>query len=236
MILDWTCTSVCRPGIFRDTLESFRENLHGVCLADSTLYLNVDPVPHEVPVQSVIDVAQEFFGDVITRTPPEPCFPAAVKWCWQQPRTEYFFHTEDDWRVDRDVDVADLLELLQSDPALACVNLRAYSHCDDRICLAPGLWRSVAARGIAAGMRTDANPERQLRKAGEDNPTGGLHGGWKGVQYPADSTKHVIRDIGRLHLVTIGYRREGGKRFTRWARVESEAPAKCNRQAVCQRI
>lgn len=215
MIVDFTATACARPGIFRDTLESFRENLLGVSLSDCTLYLNVDPRPVEVPQQNAVAIAEEFFGRVVSNCPPEANFAAAVKWCWQQPVTAYFFSLEDDWILLRPIEIEDMRSLLLHDLGLACVNLRAYPHDDDRLCLAPGLWRSVAAWDIAERMRTDENPERQLRKAGTDNPYGGLHHGYRGAQYPQE---RVLRDIGRVWLMQTPYRREGGKRFVKWER------------------
>jgi hypothetical protein len=69
---------------------------------------------------------------------------------------------------------------LRNDPDLSCVNIRVYPHDDARLCLAPGLWRTDHAKAIAERMRTDANPEMQLRPMSSSNPHGGIHKGYRG--------------------------------------------------------
>lgn len=215
--MDFTCTACRRPGIFWDTLDSFRENLRGVDFKASRLHLNIDPLPAAGDVADVIKVAFGTFGEVFANAPQTACFPAAVRRCWLQPEGERFFHLEDDWLLQKPVDIREMMAFLDADPSLSLVNLRAYSHSDDRLCLAPGLWRTAHARAIAEKMRTDANPEMQLRAQRPNNPHGGLHVGYKGMQYPKEI---VIRDIGRPWMVVNGLQREGvggGKRhFVKW--------------------
>lgn len=208
-------TAMRRPGIIRDTLDSFARNLKGVDLCESTLHLNIDPLPEEGELDEVVAVADEYFAQVIVNLPAQASFPAAVKWCWSRPSGEFFFSTEDDWVITDPVNVEEMHRLLLSDPTLSCVNLRAYPHNDDRICLAPGLWRTEHAKLIERRMTTDANPERQLRQADRTNPCGDRHVGFKGIQYPE---KIVLRDIGRAWLAQMPYHRAGGKKFTAWAR------------------
>jgi hypothetical protein len=177
-----------RPGIFRDTLDSFRGNLRGVDFQDCTLYLNLDPAPAEGDGDAVEATAREVFGTVIVNRPAEPCFPAAVKWCWSATgRGVFCVSLEDDWILQKPVEIGDMLAALQADPTLSLVNLRAYRHSDDRLCLAPGLWRTDHAKAIAAKMRTDANPEMQLRRKRPNNPHGDLHVGYRGLQFPEAS-------------------------------------------------
>jgi hypothetical protein len=219
LILDFTCTACRRPGILRDTLESFQANLLGVDMAQSVLYLNLDPVPAEGDGDKVIKVADEFFGKVIPRLPDAPSFPGAVKWCWTRPQTEHFFHLEDDWLLIGKANVDEMRYVFDSKPNLACVNCRAYSHDDDRICLAPGLWKSEAGRVIADRLVLHANPERQLRRTGPGNSNGGKHDGYVGVQWPRFRRQVVLRDIGRTWLSTLPYGRDGGRDFTHWKRL-----------------
>lgn len=218
MRLQFTATAMRRPGIFRDTLQSFAANLRGVDFRASELYLNIDPLPAQGDIDLVLEIAGETFGHVFSNAPETPSFPAAVKWCWSQPTDELFVHLEDDWLLQRPVEIWDMLALMRADPSLSLVNLRAYKHSDDRLCLAPGLWRTEHAKAIAARMRTDANPEMQLRAQRPSNPYGGLHNGFKGKQFPAEI---VIRDIGRAWMQVNSLRRDSefnGNRnqFTRW--------------------
>jgi hypothetical protein len=219
---DVTLTACCRPDVLRETLSSFRENLRGFDFAQAVLFVNVDPRPAGCDRHAVVAVCDQFFARACVNLPAEASFPRAVRWLWQRPATEYFLHLEDDWVLERPVEVADLLRVLDAgDPTLAVVNLRAYRHGGTRICLAPGLWRTDAARAIAARMVNWANPEQQLRPVMPRNPDGGKHGDYKGRQYPDD--RIVIRDIGRPWLRRSGWRREG-RSFTKWVSVE-DAPA-----------
>jgi hypothetical protein len=116
-----------RPGIVLETYRSFAANLRGVDFAASTLYLNIDPKPIEGDAGAVILAARQFFGNVVVNQPEHACFPAAVKWCWAQPGGEYFFGLEDDWRLERPVEIADMLAPLRADPGLSCVNIQRLS-------------------------------------------------------------------------------------------------------------
>jgi hypothetical protein len=213
MRLEFCTTAMRRPGIVLDTYQSFAQNLRGVDFAGSTLYLNIDPLPVEGDAGAVILAARQFFGNVVVNQPQHACFPAAVKWCWAQPGGEFFLNLEDDWICERPVDIADMLAPLRADPGLSCVNIRVYPHNDDRLCLAPGLWRTDHAKAIAAKMRTDANPEMQLRKLSPKNPHGGLHEGYRGFQMPGP---RALRDIGRPWMACNKLRRVGDRHFTTW--------------------
>jgi hypothetical protein len=210
--LDFTMTACVRPEILRRTLISFRDRLHDVCLADSTLFLNVDPVPCELP-DLVVDVASKFFAAVIPRFPPKPSFPMAVKWCWLQPTTHYFFHLEDDWELAELVSVASMAKILDDSPTLTCVNLRAYDADNDLICLCPGLFRAAHAKVISDRLSLTANPEKQLRPASSENPEGGQQAEYTGTRYP---NHRIIFDIGRVWLRASGWRKDRDEWFTRW--------------------
>lgn len=216
MQLEFTTTAMRRPGIVLDTYRSFVANLRGVDFKLSTLYLNIDPMPPEGDAGAVVLAAREFFGNVVVNQPEYASFPVAVKWCWAQPGGAYFFHCEDDWLLERPVNIADMLAPLESDHGLSCVNIRAYPHNDSRLCLAPGLWRTEHAKAIAEKMRADANPEMQLRKKSEQNPHGGLHNGYRGLQMPGP---RALRDIGRPWMCVNRLARVRDRHFVTWAKV-----------------
>jgi hypothetical protein len=202
-----------RPGIVLETYRSFAANLRGVDFAASTLYLNIDPKPIEGDAGAVVLAAREHFGNVVVNQPEHACFPAAVKWCWSQPGGEFLLNLEDDWLLERPVQIADMLAPLRADPGLSCVNIRIYPHNDDRLCLSPGLWRTDHAKAIAAKMRTDANPEMQLRRRSEKNPHGGLQEGYRGFQMPGP---RALKDIGRPWMACNKLRRVGDRHFLTW--------------------
>lgn len=203
MNLDFTMTAMCRPEIVARTLASFSDMLCGVKMRNQTLHLNIDPLPTGRDVNGVLLVASMYFASVQFHTPPKPSFPAAVKWCWSQSATPYFFHLEDDWILKQSVYIDALFEQFTDHPELSCVNLRAYNFNEDdpRICLSPCLLRADHARVMAERMSLTANPEKQLRPIGPDNPEGGKHGKYISKTIPVE---RVIEDIGRPWLERSG--------------------------------
>ena len=110
-----------------------------------------------------------------------------------------------------------MFELLDQDPTLSMVHLRAYSTPEDgRICLAPGLWRSRAAADLASRLTIDANPEMQLRKRTAANTHGDRHVGHRGRHSPQANDQIVLRDIGRPWMMINALRRNKGRHFTTW--------------------
>lgn len=216
MILEFTCTATRRPELFEETLATFAANLRGVEFDASLLYLNVDPVPEARPAARMYAIACKFFRSCVVNHPPRANFAAAVKWCFSKPVSREFFHLEDDWLLSAPIDVREMKALLDEDSNRSVINLRAYGHDDERICLAPGLWRACHASHIGERLRLDANPERQLRKRVPSNPYGGAHEGFIGVQFPRDRRATVLKDIGRDWMRRNHLRRDGDARFTTW--------------------
>lgn len=217
-MIDFTTTATCRPEVLRQTLTSFSENLLGVDMSKSFLHLNIDPVPDKGDWTTTYEVASSFFAKVHINVPKVASFPAAVKWCWSQPRTRFFFHLEDDWIMKRPIVIDEMIAILLAQADLSCVNLRAYNFPDgdSRICLSPCLMRTEHARVISERLSITANPEKQLRPVAFDNPEGGKHGGFLGMQVPLDV---VLKDIGRTWLATSGWKKTKVTHFTTWEKV-----------------
>lgn len=205
--IDFTTTATIRPEVFRRTLISFEQNLRGVDFSQSTLHLNIDPVPAERRQHwaDMVAVADQFFAQVHPHMPATASFPAAVKWCWSRPKTKYFFHLEDDWEIIRPFELSNAVTMLERHSELSCINLRAYMGIqDDRICLSPCLMRTEHAHEMAGRLVLTVNPEKQLRPTTLGNPCGGKHEGFFGVQVPQQP---IIRDIGREWLLGSGWRK-----------------------------
>lgn len=220
-----TITATLRPNILRQTLTSFMP-LFGDT-RDWTAYVNVDlaPLVKDTDIgwtaADVLRVAAGFFGHIVHRIGVFPNFARAVRWCWQQPIGQFFFHLEDDWELAiPDFPLSEPLFWLQNNPQLTSVTLRAHSwdQEDTRICLSPGVFRTAHAREIAGRMVDVANPEKQLRTLSPTNPHGGKHGSYVGRTIPRDSTVRVVRDIGRDWLRRNGLVRDNGEQFTAWIR------------------
>jgi hypothetical protein len=218
MKIDFTTTGMCRPEIYARTLTSFKSNLHGINLKTCTLHLNLDPLPPEESLaQEMVKVAQKVFGWVNVNRPEVANFASAVKWCWQQPCSEYFFHLEDDWELVHRVDINDLVNKLDADHNLTCVSLRAYHwpSTDERICLSPGLFRTEHARVMAERLVVNANPEKQLRAVTPENPHGGRHEGFRGTFVPVAV---VLQDLGRDWMDSRGWVKTDPAYFVNWER------------------
>jgi len=227
--MEFTTTATVRPEIIDKTYSSFCSNFIDVNFSQSTLYINIDPLPTS-DYSSVIDVCKKYFGNIICNTPNEPNFSRALKWCWNQPKEKIFFHLEDDWILMKQIKMEDLIERLNNIISIASrmkirntsidrhigINLRAYSHINDRrVCLSPGLFLSEWAKKASNIFRTDCNPERQMRKGfGIGNhfliASRALH-------YPPNRNEIIIEDIGRKWMSENSkYIKENGPAFNRW--------------------
>jgi len=224
MNIEYTTTATCRPEVFERTLASFSSKLIGNNFKSSLLHLNVDPVPVANDAVEVLRVARRYFGSVNCNIPERPSFPAAVRWCWSQPSTDYFFHLEDDWEMTEPFALKDMVELMERHVGLSCVNLRAYvgarSKIDTRICLLPGLHRTRDAKVIASRLSLTANPEKQLRPITAENPEGGKQDPFIGTQVPMYP---ILRDIGREWLSKSGWEKDRQVYFTTWRKKKGPA-------------
>ena len=201
MILEFTTTATVRPELINKTYSSFTTNLKGIDFEKSTLYINIDPLPATGRPHDVIDVAKKYFGHVVPQVPHKANFCQAVKWCFTQPKNPYFFHLEDDWQLNEEVNVDDLRKILYRTPNTAhAVTLRAYSFksvADKRICLSPSLYKTSFASWVGKRLNPHHNPEKQLRNKTKSNPIGGLCKWARGVQYPSPKNRIIVKDIGR---------------------------------------
>lgn len=214
-----TTPTVWRPEILRRTLESFCANLMWLNPRTSTLLLNIDPAPagSEDRSAEVIEVASRFFGNVTPMIQPRASFPMAVRSLWETVPDDspYFLHLEDDWTLEEEVDLGELMGILDRDRTLSAVSLRAYPEMrdDGRVLLSPGVFRVEHARRMAKLMKPGEDPEKSLRPARFVNRQIGV----RGRLWPAD--RAVVKDIGRDWREQRGLRKnlDGGNRLTQWA-------------------
>lgn len=219
MKLEFGTTSTIRPIISDHSFGSFHKNLKGVDWEDSTLYINIDPIPKGNP-EDVIRVAEKYFGRVIVNIPEEPQFCRALKWVLSKPTEDYFFYLQDDFTLDRNVHIDELKELLGNivgDKKVVCANLRCYNQINDmRICLSPFLGFSWWCFMLGKTLDERYNPERQTREKSDANPHGGKNPSkYCSYHYPE---KKIISDIGRQWLRLNGLKRNSDYpyKFTGW--------------------
>lgn len=229
--LDFVTTACCRPKVFNSTLKSFTGRMLDVKFKQSTLYLNVDPIPENRNPLAVVEVAKKFFGNVVYNIPEKPNFTTALKWGFQQPEGRYFFYLQDDWALLKTVRVSELRKMMGSSVVVnkytkergkvINVVLRAYgSISDHRICLSPSLMDTAWAKEYSLLLDENLNPERQFRPVSQTNKGGGQASSKQNVgqQYPANPRHGIIvKDLGRPWLKQNKLKRNATKwKFNTW--------------------
>jgi hypothetical protein len=206
MSISFTTTATCRPEILRETLRSFNENLRDLDFSETTLYINIDPLPDASLQEDTLEIARGHFGRVHHRFTKKGNFTAAVNWLWDTAPTDYVFHLEDDWRLDRPVSINELLSHFE-DPNVMQVALRAYPYDYKKLCLSPSVLSSKITKRFAGKLDESVNPEVQLRADFV-----------KPEMIRVVGSKPVIFDIGRKWLEGQGLSRGQVKNhFTTWS-------------------
>jgi len=209
-----TTTAMRRPELLYQTYESFRRGT-GLDFTKMKLFINIDPAPSNGSAIDTLDVAHHFFGPVVSNLPAVPNFAAAVKWLWSTVDTPFVFHLEDDWIMKRPVPMHELLAALKNDPQVLQARFRGY-HVGNvlrRISLGPGLTRGEVCRRIGPRLRTDRNPETQLR----DLSVFGIHPQRKTIAATVPARTRAVKDIGRAWAKAHGVTRPSHKeKFVAW--------------------
>jgi len=227
MIMDFTTTAVARHAVFDRTLASFSKNLKGVDMKECRLVVNVDPLPAKGDRQAVVDVAKKYFKEVKYNFPSKANFTAAYNWILSNAETEYIFNLEDDWELFVPINVNKIINCFK-DKNMLQVLLRAYRYHYRTCALSPGIWHRRFYSAVGGNLKTDLNPEAQLRgeRFGIVMPTsGGKKGGisYKGriAVFPQGVRQVVLKDLGRKWINKSPYKKSGaGKKahFITWER------------------
>jgi len=123
--IDITMTAVIRPALLSRTLESIKNR---ICQDREgfRLVINIDPIGSNIKPMKVVRTAEKYFDDVIFNIPKTPSFPKAVKWVWANSDAPYIFHIEDDWIINRNIDVNHMISILKKNEKLS--SLRLYKN------------------------------------------------------------------------------------------------------------
>ena len=162
MLLSFTTTATCRPEILRETYRSFNEHLKDLDFSETTLYINIDPLPDAKLREDTLEIARAHFGRVMHRFPKKPNFTSAINWLWSTAQTDYIFHLEDDWIMKSPLSINDILKQFK-DPQIQEVALRAYPYPYKKLCLSPSVWSKDLYKRFAGKLDESQNPEVQLR-------------------------------------------------------------------------
>ena len=248
MILDVTTTAVPRPEIHERTFCTYTRNIKGVDWENSTLYMNIDPLPckHQQDVDNMrrdifrsMLVARKYFGNVKVNLPTKANYTAAYNWVWSNAKTELILNLEDDWELNREIDINEVIKPFKECETLYEVVLRAYTYHYPCTCTSPAILHKRYYGAIGGKLDPKRNPETQThsrRDLGIFIPNKKNCPGdeiKKYVQvYPEkcnDYTEVISNDIGREWLNNSGFDRpqnfdQKDKRykkkchFTKWVR------------------
>ena len=216
MELEFTTTACNRPEILEKTYQSFTSKLKGVNFRKSTLYINIDPAPDKKNIQEVEKVAKKYFGKVVANYPINANFAKAVIWCFQQVKKDIFFHLEDDWLLNREVDLQKVLFFCSKHLNWhQCVFQKKNIQQANEPCLLPSLHNTQYTKIYLKLMNSKINPEAQMKYIHRNNQITGLtYIIWD---------KNLVQDIGKKWLLQKGLRRNYAeiskkKGWTPWVR------------------
>lgn len=241
MRVDVTTTATIRPNIHRLTFRSFTRNL--LRGHDARLILNVDPIGDKgKTITDVLSVVKDYFQHTVVNHPVTANFPMALKWCWQQVETEFFFNLEDDWRLVRSLDLDDMVRVMKKYPRLALLRLPKGETTDAEceVYSTPSIGRYAwngdyfeAPTGVRSGyagmpslirtswmrawvddLRQDLNHERCWKSMAKRGDPRAT--GWAyGAYAPRDAELTVV-DVGRNYRQVYGIERNSRTNLTQW--------------------
>lgn len=215
MDISFTTTAMCRPDILNKTYESFNQNLKGIDLSKYTLFINIDPLPDLSLRKDTIEIAKQFFGNVISNEPKDANFTLALKWLWKTADSEYVFHLEDDWIMNREIHIQEMLDKLQESSCLQCL-MRAYPEAYNNMSLSPSLMKKYLYKHIVNILNDHYNPESQIQSYFvRNNDSFNRYNAFSTIN---DNKKQIdVTDIGRDWLSNTEFKRPEVKRnFTKW--------------------
>ena len=240
--IDIAMTATRRPELIERTLSSLK--LFMLPSRGHRLFLNVDPVGHDMDSFDVVSRFAGYFARVEGRCPETPSFGDAFKWCWSQTDADYVLHLEEDWEFLRPVDVSEMVKILSSEPDLALLRLPAfrsdaaamknwnlwypwngtYFECPENLkitagfCGHPSLIKREFVHRTVRWVDPNLNPEKQFHRGGPRKLIEEVVR-WKYGVFGSPSQSAAVRDIGREWMVKNGWAKQGPKAFfTKWER------------------
>jgi hypothetical protein len=139
---DITCTATLRPELLRRTFMSHTHNLFKEDISNATLHINIDYVGGENKkdcakrlddIFQIIDVDIPF-RNINVNVSYDPDFSKAFFWCMDQIRsTDLFFHLEEDWELNLELDWGRMVGLFDEDQRLAHLRLSAFPSTSYRL-------------------------------------------------------------------------------------------------------
>lgn len=204
--ISFATTATCRPDILRQTYSSFAKHLRDISLKNCRLYINIDPLPSPSLSIQTLEVAQEFFDDIVVNMPEEANFTAAVDWLWNSAESDYLFLLEDDWILNCGLHMSHVMSMFDS-ADIQQVVLRAYNYTYRKLVLSPSVMKKECYKHFAGKFNYSINPEVQLRDKAKFNSS----------NIKCIGRDPIVSDIGRAWLSKQGFNRGSEKSaFNQW--------------------
>lgn len=204
MKLQFSTCALCRPELIEQTYSSWTNKMKGVNYKKMTLFIDVAPIPEEDSHKrnEVVKIAKSYFGNVITNLPEERNFPRALDWCWSSADADFLFHLEDDWRLEEEIHINQLIYIMSKDPAIHQVSVRHVDHYWKGLTFSPGLLKKLYYKAFAGKfihnqdkkvyMSYQGNPEAFMRQIQWD-----LGISYENIAlYPEREDHRIVTDIG----------------------------------------
>jgi hypothetical protein len=246
--IDIAMTATRRPEVLRRTLDSFVENMFKTT-EGFRLIINVDPIGLPIESMDVVDVAYEYFDDIIFNLPKEPDFNTAFRYVLSTATSELVFHLQDDWKACYPIDIDEMVAILKKSPSLALLRLSMFSSDKDHLFN----WEKHRFPWNGKYFQCPVTQRRQLGFCGhpsliknrflkatipvmdkKQNPENQFHSFFRVVQevekweygvYLKPNSSRNIEDIGRDWMQENNWRKNSDKSHTIWHPITPTTPS-----------
>ena len=240
-----TCTATIRPKILEATLKSFKELLFKD--HPCRLIINIDPVGEAIDRKVLIELAHSYFNNMRFGLPLKAHFGRAFVWTWDMAMTfkdvEYLFHLEDDWQLQKEVDLQEMLSLMEKHEDLVGLRLSSkktedrakqwnkffpwngeFFECPENMRGGlgmsghPTLYKASFIKKIYQHLNPERNPEKQLHYTKAIATEVKKH---RFGVFAKQNESAYIREIGERWKIENNIRKDGGNKayFVNWKHV-----------------
>ena len=242
-LIDVTMTATVRPLVILRALESFQNKVASLNPDCSfRLVANIDDIG-DIENHTRADVVykmQWFFKNQLLRLPEKFGFPSALKWCFENVESEFFFNIEDDWKFLKPIDLEKIFHFMHKNHDLAILRL-PYRRADENQAkqwnkffpwngeffecpeeLRPGLGfsghpsliRTAFIREIVKHLTEDSCPEKQIK--GHNPVMRNILKRWRFGVFQKQSEGPYVEDIGREWRDKMNLKKNGSYGFSTW--------------------
>jgi hypothetical protein len=246
--IDIAMTATRRPEVLRRTLDSFVENVFKNT-EGFRLIINVDPIGLPIESMDVVDVAYEYFDDIVFNLPEKPDFNTAFRYVLSTATSELVFHLQDDWRACYPIDIDEMVGILKKNQSLALLRLSMFSSERNHLmnwgihrfpwngkyfqcpltqrrqlgfCGHPSLIKNRFLKATVPVMDKKHNPENQFHsffRVVQEIEK------WEYGVYLKPNSSRNIEDIGRDWMQENNWRKNSDKSHTVWHLITPTTPS-----------